>query len=355
MKKHINLLKLIFILCMVVFVSSCGEEDGRIESEIKVPVSVEVVKHKNIESFIESTGTVYPTGESTLKANLTGKYRLLKNPATGKPFALGDFVKNGQTIIRVEDMEFINNVQIESKKLNLEVSKNNFDKQQSLYEKGGVTLRELKNSEIEYINAKYSYDNAALQISKTVVRAPFAGTIVDLPYFTQGVLIEQGVDLIKVMDYSKLLLDVKLSEKHINSIKINQDVIIMNYTLGADTLFGKISQISPAIDPESRTFKSLLSIDNPELKLRPGMFVKAKVLTSSSSDAIVIPKNIVLSRQSEKIVYIVENGIAIEKSINSGIENSEEIEVIEGLKENDRIVVTGFETLRDKSKVNIVK
>ena len=335
--------------------SACNQQDANINTEIKVPVSVINVKPQSIEMYVQTTGTVYATQEVYLRSDLSGTYYLMNNANTGKLFALGDQVKKGQTIIKLEDKEFENNAQIDSKKLNLEVSKNNYEKQKSLYDKGGVTFRELKNAEIEYINARYSYENASLQLDKAYVKVPFSGTIVELPHYTQGVKVDEGKEMVKIMNYSRLLLDVKLPEKHLAEVKQGQSVRVVNYTVSKDTLMGTINQISPVINPDTRTFQSTLLINNRGQAIRPGMFVKAEILVEKKDSTIVVPKDIVISRQNRKILFVIENGIALEKSISTGLENPDFIEITKGIKMNDRLVVKGFETLRDKSMVNVVR
>ncbi len=334
---------------------SCNNEESNIETEIKIPVSVISIKPQSISRFIETTGTVYSSKEATMKSELGGFYRLQTNPTTKRPFALGDMVKAGQVLIRIEDREFVNNLQLEGKKLNLELAENNLTKQKSLYDKGGVTQTELKNASIEYVNAKYSYDNAEIQMAKMVVKVPFDGVIVELPYHTDGVRIDLGVELFKVMEYNKLLMDVKLPEKHLPEITLDQLVQITNYNISKDTIKGRISQISPVVDADTRTFRSVLQINNDKRLLRPGMFIKAAILSEKRDSTIVIPKETIISRQDGKVVFTVENGIATEKKITTGLENMEVIEVLSGLKVNDRLVITGFEPLRNKSKVSVIQ
>ena len=342
-------------LLVLAVISSCSPEDSSIKSEIKIPVSVVSIKPQSISRFIETTGTVYSSKEGLIKSELRGIYKLQRNPATGKPFALGDAVKAGQVVTRIQDREFENNLQVEGKKLNLELAENNLKKQESLYDKGGVTQTELKNAFIEHVNAKYAYQNAEIQMSKMAVKAPFDGVIVELPYHTDGVIIDQGKDLIKVMQYDKLLMDVKLPEKHLQEVTLDQMVQISNYNVARDTVYGKISQISPIINADTRTFQSVLQINNEKRLLRPGMFIKAFILSEKRDSTIVIPKETVISRQDGKVVFTVENGIATEKKITTGLENMNVIEVVSGLKVNDRLVISGFETLRNKSKVNIIQ
>lgn len=340
---------------LITLLLSCSSEESNIQTEIKIPVSVRSIKPQSISRFIETTGTVYSTKEATIKSELGGSYRLLTNPATGKPYALGDLVKTGQVLIRIDNKEFENNLQLEGKRLNLELTDNNLKKQKSLYDKGGVTQTELKNASINYVNAKYSFENAEIQMAKMAVRAPFSGIIVELPYHTNGVQIEQGAKLFKLMDYDQLLMDVELPEKHLPEVSVDQQVHIANYNLRGDTLNGNISQISPVVNADTRTFQSVLQINNRKRSLRPGMFIKAAILAEQRDSTIVIPKETIISRQDGKVVFTVENGIATEKKITTGLENMNMIEVVDGLKVNDRLVVSGFETLRDKSKVSIIQ
>lgn len=343
------------LLVSTIIIVSCNPEDSSIKTEIKIPVSVVSIKPQSISRFIETTGTVYSFKEGVMKSELGGIYKLQRNPATGRPFALGDAVREGQVLIRIEDREFENNLQLEGKRLNLDLTDDNLKKKKSLYDKGGVTQTELKNSSIEYVNAKYAYQNAEIQSAKMTVRAPFDGVIVELPYHTDGVKIDQGQTLLKVMQYDQLLMDVKLPEKHLAEITMNQVVQIANYNVAKDTIYGKISQISPVINADTRTFQSVLQINNEKRLLRPGMFIKAYILSEKRDGTIVIPKETVISRQDGKVVFTVENGIATEKKITTGLESLDVIEVVNGLKVNDRLVISGFETLRNKSKVSVIQ
>ena len=346
---------LTLLLLITVILSSCDDEGKDLNKDISVPVSVMELVPGSLEEYISTTGTVNPVKEVNLKSEISGRYKLLKNPATGKPYALGDKVKSGALVIQLEDEEYENNIKINSLKLHLEISKQIFEKQQSLYKKGGVTLSELKNSEIEYINSKYSYEDALIRLRKMKVYAPFSGKIVQLPYYTNGNKIDVGSELLTIMDYSNMLMDLNLAVKNIEIINVGQKVRIMNYTIPDDTLIGTISQLSPAIDPQSRSFKAIVTIDNKKLLLRPGMFAKGEIIVASKDSIIVIPKNIILSKQRGNTVFVIDKGLAQERIINFGLENPEYVEIVSGLEKKEKLVTKGFETLRNKSKVKVIK
>ena len=342
-------------IVFLLIAASCNTENASFDTDISVPVSVTEVQSKSIEQYVNTTGTVYAMKEVTLASEMSGDYSLLNNPKSGKPFALGDIVIQNQKIIRLDDKEYENTIKIESEKMNLDIAKSEFEKQESLYDKGGVTLRELKNSEREYINAQYSYENAKIQLAKMDVKAPFRGVIVDLPYYTGGTKVATGSEMVTLMNYAQLYMEVNLPEKDIAQIEIGNEAKITNYTLPNDTLIGKITQLSPAIDPATRTFKGLLLINNPQMLLRPGMFVRADIVVAKKDSTIVIPKEIILSKQRGKTVFVVERGAASERIISTGLESTDEVEVLQGLKKDERLIISGFETLRNRSKVKVIR
>lgn len=343
-----------FLLSSLIL-ASCNRQQPDLGKDITIPVTVAEIRPGTIEKFIDITGVVQPVKEVQLKAEITGNYILKTNPATGKPYVLGDKVNTGGEIVELEDKEFENNIKLNSLKLNLEITKQVFDKQQSLYDKGGVTLSELKNAEINYINANYNYEDALLRLQKMHVKAPFTGVIIDLPYYTPGVKVDANVLLVKIMDYSRLLMEVNLPEKTMGETRSGQRVRITNYTLPKDTLLGSVNQLSPAIDAETRSYKGLILVNNPKLQLRPGMYVKGEIVVASANNTIVVPKAVIISKQRGNSAFVVEKGIAFERILVFGLENPQEVQIISGLKMNEQLVVKGFETLRDRSKVKEMK
>jgi membrane fusion protein (multidrug efflux system) len=334
---------------------SCRQPDLEVSTTVEVPVSVIEVGTSSIEEYVSTTGSVYPMKEVTLTSEIAGKYNLQTNPSTGKPYALGDHVRAGATIIRLEDREYYNDLRLKSKEVDLEISKLEYEKQQSLYEKGGATLRELKNAEITLINTEYEIESSQINLEKMTLEAPFSGVIADLPYFTPGTRVAINTEMVRVIDYERLYLQANLPEKYFPSIGKGYRVYVTSYTSGTDSLRGVITQISPSIDPETRTFKCFVEVDNRGGTLLPGMFVKADLVVNSSENTIVIPRDIILSRNRNQIVYVVDKGVASERVITTGLQNEDEIEVRMGLLKGESVVNTGFETLRDQSRVKIIR
>jgi membrane fusion protein (multidrug efflux system) len=339
----------------LLLISSCKQPDMEVNTTVEVPVGVIEASSSSIEEFVSTTGSVYPLKDVTLISEISGEYRLQINPATRKPFALGDYIKAGATLIKLEDEEYVNSLRVKSKEVDQEISELEYEKQLALYEKGGVTLRDLKNAEITKINTEYEMESSRLNLAKMSLVAPFSGVIAELPYFTEGTRVVNGTDMVKVMDYKKLYMEANLPEKYYGNIERGYKVYVTSYTSTVDTLIGIITQISPSIDAEARTFKCFVEVENTKKVLLPGMFVKADLVVNSAEEVIVIPKNIIMSRNRNQIVYVVEQGVASERIITTGLQNVNNVEVKMGLLKGESIVNKGFETLRDQSRVKILR
>ncbi|WP_066627834.1 efflux RND transporter periplasmic adaptor subunit [Labilibacter marinus] len=333
---------------------ACNDQQNKFSADISIPVTVEEVSRDNIQEVFTATGTIVSEFESLQTTEASGEYYIQINPRTGKKYKMGDEVKKGEIIIRIEDEEYENNVNIEGAKIDLDISEMEYEKQKALYEKGGVTLREKVTGEKQLVSAQKTYENAIIQLDKMRVSAPFNGVITDLPYFSQGVKVEQGKEVLQIMSYKEMVMDMMLPESQITKVSLNQQAWITNYSLPEDTLFGKLKEISPAIDVESRTFKGRLAISNNEAKLRPGMFVKADIIVDQKDSVVVIPKDAILVRTDGKVVFIARDKTAAERKIVTGMENNGKVEILEGLKPEERLIIKGFETLKDRSKIKVL-
>lgn len=342
-------------IVLALLVIGCGDDAPDIDVESSIPVRVEPVERGTIREYAFATGTVEAVLDAQLPALQDGFYRLLDNPRTGEPFAMGDRVAIGDRIIQLINPEFENQVSIESSKLNFDISKREYAKQQEIYKKGGITLRELTDSERTFIDARYSYDNAKLQLVKLWIIAPYDGILVDLPVFSDMESVATSTLLARIMEYSKMYAEVTLPGKELGRIERDQRVLITNYNTPGDTLEGRVTQVSPTLDPESRMFKLTIEIANDSLILRPGMFVKADIIVGQKESAIIIPKDIIIDRRGSKTIFVVQKGTALEREIELGITNRNQAEILSGLEEDENLVVEGFETLRHRSKVKLTR
>jgi RND family efflux transporter MFP subunit len=355
MKKVTSAFIFFIITILLLVFTGCQQERMSEQTDTTIPVRVMEVEKSSIQEFVTVTGTVYAVKETMLLTEQAGRYTLRKNPRTGRPFVMGDSVAANALLFSLDNPEYVNQVAMDSKKLSLESAEREFTKQQGVYEKGGITLKEVKDAEAAMIDTRYSYENAKISLAKLEIRAPFSGIIVDLPHFTSSQRVEASTRVATLMDYSRLYAELTLPGKEMDRIRQNQNVAVSNYSQEKQKLEGKVTQISPALDPTSRMFEIKIEASNPDLLLKPGMFVRADIVVQEKTDVIVIPKDIIMERRGRKTVYVVQRGFALERRLELGIESSDSVEVIEGLEPADSLIIEGFETLRNRSRVKVIE
>lgn len=340
---------------LAVVALSCNNQQANYSTEVAVPVSVEEVSFKPIQQVYQTSGVVSAAREITFKTEMAGDYQLQTNSRTGMRFRMGDAVRSGETIIRLIDQEYENKANIEGAKLDLDISEMEYQKQKALYEKGGVTLRELVNAEKTLLSARQSYENAQIALAKMHIKAPFDGVVTALPYYSQGVRAESGLEVLGLMDYKQMVMDLSFSENLLPTVKVSQNLSITNYTAGKDTLRGVITELSPAIDKTTRTFAGRVTIDNSNSVLRPGMFVRCEIELQKKDSALVVLKDIIQTDGNSQVVFVAEREAAQRRVVRTGIENNGYIEIVDGLKPGERLIVKGYETLKNRSKIKVVK
>ena len=196
-------IRVLTLTALTVLMAGCRQENTMNRNEIPTPVSVSDITYGSISRVFTTNSTAISNAEAELSTEMAGKYHLQKNPATGKPYKLGDKVKKGALIVRIEDKAYENSISIESKRLNLELAEQEQAKTKSLYDKGGATLTEVKNSEVKIMNSRLDYENAEMNLEKMNIRAPFDGVIVNLPHFSEESKLNSGTSVVTIMVINK--------------------------------------------------------------------------------------------------------------------------------------------------------
>ena len=348
-----NIFKLWQVFLIMLFVLNCGGQNNTEMELIDVPVSVQSVEAGLIEEYVSSTGTIKPIAEAEILTEASGFFSF----ASASNFRIqeGIRVKTNQIIANLENRELVNNARVELKRITMETAEREYEKQRSLYEKGGVTLKEVQLADQNRINAKYNYEASLIMMDKLNVKTPISGILVRLEKITEGDYVTAGRVIGKIMDYDNVYVEVNVSNTDIAKIKIGQKAKIINYAISEEIFIGEVTEISRTIDAESRTHKVTIFINNPKRRLRPGMFVKVDIVIESKENAVLVPRHVVLNRNNRDVVFVVEKQRAIMKEVELGLEDKENIEIISGLEEGERIVLRGYETLKDKTRITVSK
>ncbi|MFC4738641.1 efflux RND transporter periplasmic adaptor subunit [Flavobacterium ponti] len=270
----------------------------------------------------------------------------------------GQKVSKGQTLARIDDGGLSS--QLAQMETQAALAKTTFERQQNLW-------NQKIGSEIQFLQAKTNY-NAQLkslaqmkaQIAKTVIRAPFSGTIDEIAT-DRGSVVGPGTPVMRIVSLGNMYLEAEVPEKNIGSIKKGSDVIVDFPVLG-ETLNTKVTQASNYINPENRSFTIQVAVPNKNGKIKPNLSSKIQIKDYSNPKAITVPTSIISENaDGEQFLYIAQNpdknGNAIAKRVivKVGLSQGELVEIVDGIKDGDLIISEGARSVKDGQKVSIIK
>jgi len=194
---------------------------------------------------------------------------------------------------------------------------------------------------------------------QSVATAPIGGTIVALPAQV-GMTVSQAVPLARIAGGGALELRLHVAERFISKMALNLPCEIMLDAWPGEVFQGSVSEMSPTVDPTSRTMEVKVNVRNAGSRLRAGMFAKVRVVTESKDNIVKIPATAVINRFGEQYVFSVdrsdpENHVVKRKVIVPGILIDGVMEIQSGLAPDEEIVIRGHTLLTDGAKVNVVE
>ncbi len=326
------------------------------------------VKITNIEKGAVSkklslTGEIIPIQQTNIYSRVNGNIQNIYTDigqyvGKGKLLAVIDKSQYQQTLKQTESVMNQNTATVENNTLN-------YDRLQKLFEKGLTTQSDLDNalttlrvSQAQYEASRANYLNAKLQLSYCNITAPFGGYITKRLLDRGALVSAQSTtqNMIFVLsDISKLKIIVNVPEKELTEIQKIRQVEISTDAYPGEIFTGYFKTISQAVDPASRTMPAEINFDNREGLLKPGMFARIEAIIEKRENAMLLPNQCVLKDEKGRFVFTInQESTAVKKYVETGLEENNKIEIISGINEDEKIISTGQELVKENSKVKII-
>jgi HlyD family secretion protein len=215
--------------------------------------------------------------------------------------------------------------------------------------------QQIKAAKGQLTSAKGKYEGAAAQLAYTEIRSPINGVVTDRPSYP-GETPPPGTPLLTIMDTSSVIARAHLPQNDAAALKLGDAATVTGPQIGATAVTGKVTQISPALDPNSTTVEVWIEVANPEARLRPGATVNVQVVARTLNNAVVIPAAALLKTpEGEATVMIVKDGRAHQVSVEAGIHQGGRAQITKGLSGNETIIESGAYGLPDNTRVKIAE
>lgn len=240
-------------------------------------------------------------------------------------------------------------------KTNLEIKRIKMEQAALELDRGRIQDRSrLENLANAMKIAEVNLNLARLELDKSKVKAPFTG-IVKKKTVQMGGFIQNGMDLLEIMNISKVKAKINIPEKEMRYAKLGKRVSVRLDAYPQEQFSGTIKTLGLEADIKCRCFPAEVEIDNPKQALLPGMMARLEMLAISEPNQVIIPRHAVLEREHGSIVFVEKDGVAVQQPVKTGEMIQEDVQVISGLKKGDRIIVVGQDLLTHNEPVNVVK
>lgn len=380
------------------------------ETDAVAPVQVTEVKRDSIQRIVNADGILYPIDQASVTPKISAPVKEFK-------IKRGDHVAKDQLLATLENRDLQAAV-AEAKQLYeqalaaqrnttgaqlpedatkarqdlvaskeaMDASQKVYESRKQLFEQGALARRLVDEANVAYVQARSQYDvanqhlqaldrvgqpeqtksaqaqtdaakaryDAALaQLSYSEIRSPIAGVIADRPLYA-GEMASAGTPLLTVVNVSRVIARANVPVSQTASLKVG-DSATLTQTESGTQLNGKVTVVSPAVDPNSTTVQVWVEAENPGEKLKPGATVHVSIVAETIPSAIVIPTTALLPSDEGgvQVMVVGADSAAHEKKLDLGAREAEKVQVLAGLNEGEKVITGGGVGLDDGAKVRI--
>ena len=331
-----------------VALSACGTSaassaDAAAEPTVQASIPVGVMQVHRGDIYARHTGT--SVLEADFEAPVVAK---VEGDLVEILVEEGDWVKNGQVLARLDGERL--KLAMERAGADYRRAKREYERNQNLLDLDLVAPGTFDNLKYEAAALKAAYEIARLNYGYTQVKAPIDGVIAERLVKT-GNHLQPNQQLFVITDPSQLILELHVPQQNMGRFGAGQAADIKADALPSEMFKATVERISPRIDQSTGTFRVTLRVHDRSGILRPGMFARVAVVYDVHNDAVMVPVDAILDEDIEKSLFVIEDGIARRRIIETGITDRDMVEILKGINDADTVVVVGQGGLRDGTPV----
>lgn len=388
--------------------AGCSEKSS--EKEPVVAVQVAPVEKTQLQQIVTAEAVLFPLQQSAIVPKISAPVKMFY-------VKRGSQVRKGQLLAVLENQDLAAATQdtrgsyqqaeaayattttadlpqeLQKAQLDFNAAKTSLDAQEKVYssrkdlfDQGALPRKELDQSAVDLTNARNAFDlaqrhleamqavgkqqtiksatgqlesakgkylGAQAQLSYSEIRSPIDGVVTDRPLYP-GEMPASGTPLLTVMDVSQVIARSHIPQPEAALLKLG-DAATINIPGEEAPVDGKVTLISPALDPNSTTVEVWIQAKNPGQRLKPGTTVQVSMVAKSIPEALVIPSVALLTAPegATSVMVAGDDGRAHQKDVKVGVKQGDRVQITEGLNEGEKVVTSGAYGLPDKTKINV--
>ncbi|HYG17609.1 MAG TPA: efflux RND transporter periplasmic adaptor subunit [Ohtaekwangia sp.] len=327
--------------------SSCNKKENTVSGPAARqtgPMVVDgfLVEQQTISDNIEIPGTLMPSEETQIRAEVSGRIIQLN-------IQEGAQVKKGALLVKLFDQDL--QAQLKKLQVQLAIAEKTEERQRELLKISGISQQDYDLTALQVDNLKADIESVRISISKTEIRAPYQGRI-GLRNVSMGAYLSPSDIVATLRQVDQLKLEFSVPEKYVKNIRKGYNVRF-RVDGGDKNHRATVLATESGVDQTTRTLRvrALVTASDPELV--PGVFAKVSLQLGGDEKGLMVPTQAVLPQARDKQVIIVRGDSALFSVVQTGIRDSAFVQITSGLQEGDTVVTTGLMAIRPNSKIKI--
>jgi membrane fusion protein, multidrug efflux system len=302
-----------------------------------MPIEVATAKVEAVTDAIEATGAVEAVQSIELRPEVDG--RLVQIYVRE-----GGVVGRGAPLFKVDDAEL--RAQVARAEAERDLAQQALTRTRQLLEQNATSASELERAEATARGTQASLDLLQLRLQRTTVRAPFSG-VAGRRLVSLGDYVTSQSRLISLQTYDPQRAVFQVPERYAEQVRDGQRVQFAVAALPGKTFTGVVDFVDPVVQLPGRTVLVKARVPNPRRELQAGMFIEARLATATRPNAVVVPEDAVVSSLNERVVWVVGPENKVERrAVTIGVRRAGFVEITDGVKGGERVVVGGAERLQ---------
>ncbi len=367
-KRHLTLVTV--LMMAVLLLSGCSQSE-EVVKESAITVNTAPAQIRDLAKSVLYTGTVRGQNEVYLMPKVLAR-------VTGIHAQPGDTVRAGQTLITLDNTDFIAGVKqaeallalaqagLQSNQIQAENARLNYERIQALHEAGAVSDQQLEASRAAYealiagsAEASVAQAEAGLMAARNtlnncIITSPINGVVGTISLSLGDTANPSAVAAI-VSNTSQLEVEVMVSETEVSHIQKGSQVDVVVRAVRDEPFLGEVKSISTVADPVKRNYPVKVSLPNTEGQIKSGMFAELTIDTMSRQGILTVPVGAVIPKGGQDIVYLVDGESRAQVAeVTTGIKNDQYIEIVSGLTAGQEVIVKGNTLVSDGTLVRVV-
>ncbi len=309
-----------------------------------LPVRAVPVEVGKVSDEITAVGSLLADESVIIRPEIDGRIAALH-------FKEGAAVSAGTRLVTIDNAEY--EAQAAAVRADLRTEQQRLARTKELHEQKFISKDALEVQVGAVARLKARLDEVESRVAKTVLRAPFSGTV-GLRMVSPGAYVKAGTDIVRLESIGTIKADFRIPELYMSKLRPNQDIVVRLDAYPGEEFSGKIYAVEPVVDEQTRTILMRARIPNKGNKLKPGMFVRVAITLENRPNAIIVPEQAIWPQGQDNFVFRVVDGKAALTKIQIGNRQPGRVEIIEGLSANDTVVTEGQIKLRDGAPVMVI-